>query len=255
MRTTIGPLTPRHPTLILAALFGLAALGWLVVVQTSGTSEMGEGLTMGVRATVFLAMWTAMMAGMMFPAAAPMILTFVRISTGKRQQGQAFVPTWIFTGAYLLVWTVFGGLAYLAAAGVDRLMGQSMWWTDHAAWLASGVLVLAGLYQFSPLKHVCLSKCRSPLGFIVGYWRDGYAGALGMGLRHGIYCLGCCWLLFLIMFPLGVMNLTLMVLLTALVFAEKSLPYGERIAYAAGVALLVGAAVVLVLPRPSMPGM
>ncbi len=244
---------PRERNLILASLLVLAGLGWLIVVRQAASMNamggMSMGLTMGMRIPVFVAMWTAMMAAMMFPAAAPMVLTFARISAGKRQRGQAFVPSWIFAGAYLLVWTIFGVLAYGAAAGVDWLAGQSLWWRDHSGRLAGGAVALAGLYQFTPLKHACLSKCRSLLGFIVGYWRDGYVGALAMGFRHGAYCLGCCCFLFLILFPLGVMNVTLMVLITALIFAEKSLPVGERIGHAAGLALLAYGAVMLILPR------
>jgi predicted metal-binding membrane protein len=259
LRRTPAPgadLSAPHRALILAPLLGAAGLGWLVVArQASGMPAMSGGLVMGMRASGFVAMWTAMMAGMMLPAAAPMILTFAKISAGKRQQGQPWVPAWVFGGAYLVAWTVFGAAAYTAAAGVDRLAGQSMWWRQHAAALTAAVLALAGLYQFSPLKHVCLSRCRTPLGFLLGCWRDGYAGAVSMGLRHGLYCLGCCWPLFLILFPLGVMNTAAMAAVTALVFAEKLLPRGDRIARAAGVALLGSAAVVLLLPRAAMPGM
>lgn len=249
MSTPTFPLRERN--LILVSLLILAGASWLIVLwQSAGTSTaMGAGWTMGMRIPLFMAIWIAMMAAMMFPTAAPMILTFARISAGKRQQGQAPVPAWVFTGAYLLVWTLFGALAYLAAAGVDWQVSQSMWWKDHAVRVGGAAIALAGLYQFSPLKHTCLSKCRTPLGFILGFWRDGYAGALNMGFRHGAYCLGCCWFLFVILFPLGVMNVTVMILITALIFAEKSLRFGEHVARAAGLALLAYGAFVFLLPR------
>lgn len=242
---------PRERNLILAALIVLTVGGWLLLVRQSAmmSTTMPAGLTMGMRAPLFLGMWVAMMVAMMFPTAGPMILMFARISAGKRQHGQAFVPTWIFVAAYLLVWTVFGVLAYVAAVGVDRLASQAMAWRDNAARLSGVVIVLAGVYQLTPLKHICLSKCRTPLAFILGSWRDGHAGAFRMGLEHGAYCLGCCWLLFVILFPLGVMNVAAMVLLTALIFAEKSLTLGRPIAQAAGVALVAYGTIVVFFPN------
>jgi predicted metal-binding membrane protein len=247
------PFPLRDRNLVLISLWVLAGVSWLIVIRQFGTRmAMDTGWTMGMRVPLFMAMWTVMMVAMMFPTAAPMILTFARISAGKRQQGQAFVPAWVFISAYLLVWIFFGVLAYLAAAGVDWLVSQSMWWKDHAVRLGGAAVALAGLYQFSPLKHICLSKCRTPLGFILGFWRDGYVGAFTMGLRHGGYCLGCCWLLFLMLFPLGVMNVIAMVLVTTLIFAEKALPFGEHVARIAGLTLLVYGAFVFFFP-PSMP--
>lgn len=242
---------PRERNLLLAWLIALAIGGWLLVIRQSAmisTTVPSGSLTMGMRAPLFLTMWVAMMAAMMFPASAPMILTFARIASEKRQRGQAFVPAWIFTTAYLLVWTAFGGLAYLAAAGLDRLASPATGWTESAIRLGGILLMMAGVYQLTPLEHICLSKCRTPLGFILGSWREGYIGAFRMGLEHGVYCLGCCWFLFVILFPLGVMNVPAMVLLAALIFAEKSFSLGQQIARIAGVGLLVYGAVVLFFP-------
>ena len=119
---------------------------------------------------------------------------------------------------------------------------------DNAARIGGVVLALAGLYQLSPLKRACLSKCQTPLGFILGSWRDGYAGSFRMGLEHGAYCLGCCWLLFVILFPLGVMNIGAMVAITLLIFAEKSLPRGAQIAHVAALALVAYGALVVSVP-------
>ena len=160
------------------------------------------------------------------------------------------MPTWIFVGAYLVVWTLFGIVAYSGAVAAQELADRSMWLMDNAARIGGGVLVVAGLYQLSPLKRTCLTKCRTPMQFIMTSWRDGYGGAFRMGVQHGAYCLGCCWLLFVILFPLGVMNVAAMAVLTALIFAEKSVPGGQRIAILAAAALVVFG--VLVVAQPDL---
>jgi len=189
-----------------------------------------------------------MMVAMMFPTAAPMILTFARVHSGKRQRGQAFVPTWVFVSAYLVVWVAFGGLAYLLAVALEEIADGSAWLTDNAPRFGGGVLIIAGLYQLSPLKRSCLAKCRSPLEFLLTSWREGYAGSFRMGVEHGAYCLGCCWLLFVILFPLGMMNVAAMALITLLIFAEKSLPAAHRFSWLAFAGLVAYGAVVLFLP-------
>ena len=209
---------------------------------------------MGLTLPLFLLAWVAMMIAMMFPTAAPMILMFGRVAAGKQQRAQPFVPTWVFVSAYLVVWVAFGVVAYAAAAGLSALAMPSPWLMGNAARFGGAILVVGGLYQLSPLKNLCLTKCRSPLSFVLTEWRDGYGGALLMGLRHGAYCLGCCWLLFAILFPLGVMNIAAMVGLTLLIFAEKSLAWGSAIARVAGVALVGYGAVVLVTAQ-GLPGM
>jgi predicted metal-binding membrane protein len=245
---------PRERNLILGALLVLAAVAWGVLIWQSVTMDnaaMGDaamGLTMGMSAPLFIAIWVAMMVAMMFPTAAPMILMFSRVYAGKRQREQAFVPTWVFVGAYLIVWAAFGVLAYLLAIAAERLADRSMWLMDHAARIGGVIFIVAGLYQLSPLKTICLTKCRSPFQFVLSAWRDGYGGAFRMGLEHGMYCLGCCWLLFVILFPLGVMNVAAMALITVLIFAEKSLPIGRRISQVVATALVVYGVLVLVMP-------
>jgi len=140
--------------------------------------------------------------------------------------------------AYLLVWSLCGVVAYFLAVGIEQVAAQSMWLMTNAARLGGVVLVVAGLYQLSPLKHACLAKCRTPLQFILSSWRDRYGGAFRMGLEHGAYCLGCCWLLFVILFPLGIMNIAVMALVTLLIYAEKSLSIGQQIGRLAGVGLI-----------------
>ena len=258
-----GPPLVRQQRMLLATLLGLAAAGWAVLVWQANRPDMAMGdqegemamgapstldLTAGMSAGLFLAMWVAMMAAMMFPTAAPMVLMFARVHAGKRRRGQSFVPTWVFTGAYLALWTAFGALAYLLATAASGRLGQSEWLAGNAARLAAAAIVLAGVYQLTPLKRVCLRHCRSPLAFVTQHWREGRAGSFLMGLQHGMYCLGCCWLLFVLLFPIGVMNLAAMLLITALIFAEKVLPAGERTARVAAAALIGYGALVLVLP-------
>ncbi len=247
-KTASYPLT-RQRNLILGALLALAAGAWAVLVWQMAMADDGDmGLTMGMGAPLFLAIWVVMMVAMMFPTAAPMILTFARVQNSRRDRGQYFVPIWVFVSAYLVIWTGFGALAYVAALGAGFLADHSIWLMDNAARIGGAVLVLAGLYQLSPLKRTCLSKCRTPMDFILGGWRDGTGGAFRMGLEHGAYCLGCCWLLFVVLFPLGVMNVGAMAIITLLIFAEKSLPLGRQIGTAAAVALIAYGLVVVGLP-------
>ncbi|HEU5438848.1 MAG TPA: DUF2182 domain-containing protein [Ktedonobacterales bacterium] len=243
----------RERRLILALLLLLAAAAWgLLIWQASAMNGqamgMNTGLTMGMSGVLFIAIWIAMMVAMMFPTASPMILMFARVSASKRQRAQAFVPTWVFVSAYLLIWTLFGVAAYPLALLAERLAGQSMWLMENGPRLGGALLVAAGIYQLSPLKRVCLSKCRTPFQFIMTSWHDGYGGAFRMGIEHGAYCLGCCWLLFVILFPLGIMNIAIMAVLTALIFAEKALPIGRQLSLLAGVALVAYGAVVVFVP-------
>jgi len=254
----LGPLA-RPRVVILGALLVLAALGWgLVIWQAGNDSSMsmsmrGDGdigldLTMGMAAPLFLATWVAMMVAMMFPAAAPMILLFDRVERGKREAGRSYVPTMYFVGAYLAIWTVFGVLAFALAGGVERLSTDADWITGQWARIGGFLLIAAGIYQLTPLKEMCLSKCKSPMSFLMTSWRDGKVGAVQMGLLHGGYCVGCCWLLFVILLPLGVMNVAAMIVIALLVFGEKTLPLGHRLARVAALVLVVYGVVVVLVP-------
>jgi predicted metal-binding membrane protein len=234
----------REHHLILAILLLLAAAAWaLLIWQSIGMDQGMEAEAMGAAAPAFLGSWMAMMVAMMFPSAAPMILMFARIGKGQRQRGQPFVPTAVFVAPYLAVWTLFGAVAYAVAVPVTMAFQGWPGLGQNAARSTGIVLVLTGLYQLTPWKDVCLSKCRSPLGFLLAGWRDGYGGAVRMGVNHALYCVGCCWLLFVALFPLGVMNLGAMALVTAFIFVEKALPAGRLIGRIAAVALIVGGVV------------
>jgi len=250
-RTPADPLSVQR-NVILGLLLTLAAAAWALMVWQGAGADMGMAMaspTMGLRAPLFLAIWVAMMVAMMFPTAAPMILTFHRVQAGKRQRGQAFVSTWVFVAAYMLVWTLAGVAAYAGALAAEAVATRAALSPAAAARIGGLVLVAAGLYQLTPLKDVCLSKCRTPVTFIMTSWRDGAAGALRMGLLHGAYCLGCCWLLFVMLFPLGIMNIAAMAAITLLVFAEKTLPWGRPAAGAVAAALVTYGAAVVVVPQ------
>ena len=191
---------------ILGLLLALAAAAWALLAWQGAGADANMAMaspTMGMHAPLFLAVWVVMMVAMMFPTAAPMILIFHQMQAGKRRRGEAFVATWVFVAAYLLVWTLSGVVAYAGAVAAEAIATRAALSPATAARVGGAVLVAAGLYQLTPFKDLCLSKCRTPVSFIMTAWRDGVAGALRMGLLHGAYCLGCCWLLFVILFPLG----------------------------------------------------
>src|SRR6266699_5798086 len=163
MRVPLGGSTmslQRERTLILTVLLILTAASWALLIWQSRTANtMGMGLTMGMGAALFLSIWVVMMIAMMFPAAAPMILVFAQVQRDRRRGGWAFVPTWIFAGTYLLIWTLFGGLSYLGANVSGVLAQQLPWLMMNASRIIGGIVVLAGLYQLTSLKRVCLAKC------------------------------------------------------------------------------------------------
>jgi predicted metal-binding membrane protein len=207
-------------------------------MAATGMAGAGWSLT---AFTAFVVAWAVMMAAMMFPAAAPMLLLYRTIATQRATSGKAFVPTWVFAAGYLLVWMVVGALTWVLVQALSDLAGQ-FGTADRATWAPlalGGVLVVAGLYQLTPLKQVCLDHCRSPFSFVMHHWREGYGGALRMGMVHGLYCLGCCWALFAVLVAAGVMSLAWMLLLTLVVFAEKVLPGGQRTSQVVGAAFLI----------------
>ncbi len=235
---------------IFAALLGLTAIAWIALTvlvrrMMAGSPMAGMGMdtmpmpmpalpwSVGDFAETF-AMWWVMMVAMMLPSASPMVATFAAINRSKREKGRPFIPSGLFTAGYLLAWGAFSVAATVAqwgAAGAAWLLGD----LQRLPPLVAGiVLVAAGVYQFTPLKSVCLTRCRSPLNFVMNHWRDGTVGALAMGFAHGIYCLGCCWLLMALLFVGGVMNLVWAAAIGLLVFVEKLLPGGTTIARAGG---------------------
>ncbi len=179
-------------------------------------------------------MWSVMMVAMMLPSAAPMILIFSTVNRRRQLSGNPFVPTWIFLSGYLLVWI---GFSLIAAGGQWSLHNLSLISPGMKIInpLVSGIiLIAAGIYQFTPIKDVCLKNCHSPLDFIMGNWRDGKRGALFMGLQHGKYCVGCCWAFMILLFVGGVMNLLWVAMIAIFVFIEKVAPVHHWLSKVAG---------------------
>jgi predicted metal-binding membrane protein len=257
-----SPATQRNVVLALLLAVAAACWGWLLLRNGGAGGNMAAMArpTMGLPAPAFLVMWVVMMVAMMFPTMAPMVLTFHRIQSAKRARGEAFVSTWVFVAGYTVVWAAAGIIAYLGAVAAEAVGARFGLSAADAARVGGAFLVIAGLYQLTPYKNACLAKCRSPIGFILSAWRDGAVGALRMGIEHGASCLGCCWLLMVILFPLGIMNLAAMALVTLVVFAEKALPWERVATWGTAGALILYGGLVLAVPRtlptfaPAMPG-
>ena len=216
-----------------AGLLVVTAASWVFVIASSGDDEM----EMVPGATAYLGSWTVMMAAMMLPSALPMVLAFVRLNLQQGETGRARA----FVAAYLLVWAGFGGAATALHWVLQRLGWVDPMIASTSLALNAGLLLLAGAWQFSPLKQVCLAQCRTPLGFLVAEWRPRVAGAFAMGLRHGLLCTGCCWALMLLLFVGGVMNIAWIAALSLAVAIEKLAPRGELLGKLLGMALVAAA--------------
>jgi predicted metal-binding membrane protein len=254
----------REQLAVLAILAVLTVVAWaLTLAQMQGMAAMAGqpgmgGMAMGaaagpepgVRLILYLGMWMAMMAAMMLPAAAPMILMFGTVYRTKRERGGAFVPTWVFVAGYLAVWAGFGACAWAVNDVGHNLAGVYPVLGELGTRVAAVAMIAAGLYQLTPLKQRCLAHCRSPLSFVMHQWRPGVGGAWRMGVDHGVYCVGCCWVLFLLLVVVGLSSLPWMGLITIIVCAEKLLPYGRPVTLA--VAGLLFALGLLALARPDL---
>jgi predicted metal-binding membrane protein len=217
--------------IVTGALSALLLLAWLYTIRASASMSY-------MNAKYAFTMWAVMMVAMMTPAAAPMVFTFSRV-TRTRQSGNTPGAAISFLLGYLVLWTAVSALAAAANTMLVNISLVSGMGVSTSRGLSAALLITAGLYQFSPWKNVCLSKCRAPLGFLLTEWRDGLGGAFIMGLRHGQYCAGCCWLIMAALFVAGVMNLAWIAALTLMVLAERLLPFGDW------VARLLGAAAIL----------
>jgi predicted metal-binding membrane protein len=190
-------------------------------------------------------MWWVMMVAMMLPGAAPMLLLFARINRKERIGDRPYVPTGIFAAGYLMVWGGFSALATALQWALEQLGLLSAMMVATSYWLGGAILVLAGVWQLTPVKIICLRHCRSPLGFLLQSWRSGRLGAFRMGLEHGVYCLGCCWFLMGLLFFGGIMNLFWIAGLAAYVLLEKTAPLGDWLGRIAGIAAGVGGVLML----------
>ncbi len=258
---TLVLLTVAAWALTLAQMQEMAAMGGRpstadhgAMAGQPGMGGMGMGAEAGqepgARLLLYLGMWTAMMAAMMLPAAAPMILMFGTVYRTKRERGDAFVPTWVFVAGYLAVWVGFGAVAWAAGDFGEGLTRAYPALGELGPRIAALAMIAAGLYQLTPLKQRCLSHCRSPLTFVMHHWRPGVGGAWRMGVDHGVYCVGCCWVLFGLLVVVGLASLPWMGLITLIVCAEKLLPGGRTVTLSvAGILVALG---LLALARPDL---
>jgi predicted metal-binding membrane protein len=197
----------------------------------------------------FVGIWVVMMAAMMFPSLAPTVALYSRMTRSRSP-----VAPLLFTSGYLIAWTSVGVLAFAIATAGGRIPGDPLAWDHAGRWLAAATLIVAAVYELTPLKDVCLGKCRSPLGFLLSSWRDGPAGGLKMGLRHGTWCIGCCWALMASLFALGIMNLAWMALVAGLIAFEKLIP-SRRAATYGTTAVLLSLGLLLLLAPNAIPGL
>ena len=196
---------------------------------------------------LLLVMWAVMMVGMMLPSAAPAALLYGTLVRKHAERGNALPAVWVFVAGYLAAWTLFSAGAALLQAALAHAALLTPMMASASKPLTTGLLLAAGVYQLTPLKNACLSKCRDPLRFFLMRWRPGAWGAFRMGLEHGAYCVGCCWALMLVLFAVGVMNLLWVALVAAFIFVEKLLPAGRVTSRVAGIALVLAAAAVAAL--------
>jgi predicted metal-binding membrane protein len=233
---------------LVTALFALAAVGWWWTVRQMGGMDEGPWTSLGTLGW-FLGVWVVMMAAMMFPSVAPTVALYSRMT---RQRSP--VSPLLFAAGYLVVWAGAGVVAFTLAAIVGRTSDDVLAWDRTGRWVAGATLLVAAGYELSPLKEVCLGKCRSPLGFLLGAWRNGRRGALRMGARHGAWCVGCCWALMASLFALGVMSVAWMAFVAGLIALEKTLPWRRVATYGTAVLLLALGLLVLLAPD-AIPGL
>jgi predicted metal-binding membrane protein len=233
---------------LVALLFALAAAAWWSTVDRMRGMDQGPGTDLGTLGW-FLGVWVVMMAAMMLPSVSPTVALY-SCMTRKRSP---FAPL-VFTSGYLLTWLAAGLLAYGLSDVGGRILGDVLSWDRAGRWVAGGTLAVAAAYELTPLKTVCLRHCRSPLGFLLGSWRDGLSGTLKMGAKHGAWCLGCCWALMASLFALGIMSIAWMAVVAGLVTAEKMLPWGRAVTYGIA-AVLLALGVLFVAAPEAIPGL
>jgi predicted metal-binding membrane protein len=250
--TPLEVVLKRDRIVVAAGLAGVVAVAWAYVfylawdIRGMATNSLDAAMAMPQMQSwsimdfgLMFIMWAVMMVAMMVPTATPMILLFATVNRRRREEQRPYVPTGVFLLGYVLVWSGFAGLAALAQWGLHTATLLSPMMVSTSPFLGGTLLLAAGIFQWTPLKYVCLSHCRTPLGFLMSEWREGHSGALLMGLRHGLFCLGCCWVLMGLLFVLGVMNLLWIAALAGFILLEKVAPGGQWLGRLTGV-LLIG---------------
>ena len=249
-----APLDRRRVALV-AVLLALAAVAWLVTGDRMSGMDAGPNTDPGTLG-FYVSTWVVMMAAMMFPSISPMVSVYARLNTGRRESGRSAPvgATVAFVAGYILTWTVAGLVGFAIVKIARSLSIDALSWDSAGPYVAGGVIVAAAVYQLTPLKDVCLTRCRGPLTFLIRHWRDGRLGALRMGVVHGGWCVGCCWALMAALFALGVMSLTWMVLIAALIAVEKMLPW-KRVANVGVAACLVALGLAVAFVPGHVPGL
>jgi predicted metal-binding membrane protein len=262
---TIRPAPPLSGLIqlgLVGVLVALAAVAWAITGDRMAGMDAGPGTDPGTLG-FFVGTWVVMMAAMMFPSIAPMVVMQVRIQEGRRERGQA-VPvgaTALFVAGYLVVWSAAGLVGYGIYELGGAATGDAFAWDNAGPYLAGGIILGAAAYQLTPLKDACLRHCRSPFAFLIQHWRPGRLGALWMGIAHGGWCVGCCWGLMAALLALGVMSLGWMAFIAALIALEKLLPWKELanrgiavllVVLGLGVAFTPGSVPGLTIPGSSM---
>jgi predicted metal-binding membrane protein len=249
-----GVITGRDPTSVLTylVLLVITVAAWVQVLSSAMTVDDMRGMHMVMTPTLidgllYVGAWAVMMTAMMLPSALPMIGLYAAIQRNVTSPALKLVlPVTLFTLMYLALWAMTGIPMYFASVALSSMA------SDALPYGIAGVLLIAGVFQISPLKQVCLRHCRSPLGFFLGHWRTGWRGGLTIGWAHAVYCLGCCWALMVVLVAAGAMGLPWVLLIAVVVAAEKLLPYGEWIARLAGVGLMLLGVAVAVRPHLAM---
>ena len=259
--TLLESLLLRDRLIVSASLFAVTLLAWIYLLRMA-TEMPGMSVALdqlpsmplqhwdGAYFLMIFLMWAVMMVGMMLPTAAPTILIFARATRQNPGSVSPVLRSYLFALGYLLAWTAFSLGATLLQWGVENVLPQSPMAASLGPMLGGVVLMLAGVYQWTPLKDSCLRNCRGPLDFLTRHWRRSLPGALWMGIRHGLYCVGCCWVLMLLLFVGGVMNLLWIAAITAFVLFEKLLPHGAQIGRLSGGLLIVAGGLVLLSGMP-----
>jgi predicted metal-binding membrane protein len=238
----------RARLVLVALLFTLAGFGWWWTAREMRGMDDGPWTGLGTLGW-FVGVWVVMMAAMMFPSVAPTVALYSRMT-----RRQSFGLPLLFAAGYLVTWTVAGVGAFVVGAVLNFISGDLLGWDRAGRWVAGATLVMAAVYELTPLKDVCLAKCHSPLGFLLDSWRDGRAGALQMGAKNGAWCVGCCWALMASLFALGLMSITWMAFIAGLIALEKMLPLRRPVAY--GTAAVLASLGLLMLIAPSaIPGL
>lgn len=249
----IETLIRRDRLIVASALVVITGLCWMYMVQLAATMNGGmqamESMAMAWTLSdvvLMFVMWAVMMTGMMLPSAAPMILLYGLVIRKQAGRGVVFAPVSAFAVGYVIAWAGFSAAATGLQWGLEQTGLVTSMTSMTTSWLAGSLLILAGLYQWTPMKGACLTHCRNPMEFLSRSWRPGTGGAIVMGLHHGLYCIGCCWALMLILFAGGVMNLLLVAGIAALVLIEKIAPGGRGVVYlTGGGAVAAGISVIL----------